>query len=249
MWLSGGRLSRSNKAISQIHGSSPGEKPVTQTSVRLLDRLQVARPESSDWDRLQEVQLPLIRRWLGRVPGLGDESVDLGQEVLTVAFREILRFDRQREGSFRAWLRQVTVNQVRNFNKKRRRRPTTALDPTDGFVERRFDPNGELAREWDREHDKHVVEKLLIIVQPDFSATTWEAFLRCPIDGAPAKRVAEELGLTENSDIAAKSHVLKRIREEAGEPLGVNRSVEHTLHSETGPRIRLRGAFRCYCDA
>jgi DNA-directed RNA polymerase specialized sigma24 family protein len=87
-----------------------GEKTLRHTSVRIPERLRVARPESSDWDRQQEVYVPLIQRWLGRVPGLGDESADLAQEVLVVVFREIPRFDRQREGSFRACLRQVTVN-------------------------------------------------------------------------------------------------------------------------------------------
>jgi hypothetical protein len=34
------------------------------TSLSLLDRLKVARPESSDWNRLQGVYLPMIERWL-----------------------------------------------------------------------------------------------------------------------------------------------------------------------------------------
>ena len=59
------------------------------TSLSLLDRLKVARPDASDWNRLQGVYLPLIERWLGRVPGLGDESADVAQEVLVVVFREV----------------------------------------------------------------------------------------------------------------------------------------------------------------
>jgi DNA-directed RNA polymerase specialized sigma24 family protein len=75
---------------------------VNPTSISLLDRLRTARPESSDWDRLQEVYLPLIRRWLGRVPGLGAEVDDLAQEVFVILVRQIPHFDRRREGSFRA---------------------------------------------------------------------------------------------------------------------------------------------------
>ena len=97
------------------------------TSLSLLDRLKAARPETSDWGRLQGIYLPLIRRWLGRVPGLGDESADLAQEVLVVVFREVPRFDRRREGSFRAWLRQVTVNQVRTYRRKRGGNPSPGL--------------------------------------------------------------------------------------------------------------------------
>src|SRR5262245_10965659 len=91
--------------------------PVNPTSVSLLDRLRAARPDDPDWRRLQDIYLPMIHLWLGRVPGLRDEAADLAQEVLMVVVREIPRFERQREGSFRAWLRQVTVNRVRTHGK------------------------------------------------------------------------------------------------------------------------------------
>ena len=67
--------------------------------------------------------------------------------------------------SFRAWLRQVTVNKIRNWGRKRHRRPVVGLDPADEFLERLSDPNDDLAREWDHDHDKHVVEKLLARVR------------------------------------------------------------------------------------
>jgi RNA polymerase sigma-70 factor (ECF subfamily) len=191
---------------------------VTPTSFSLLDRLKTARPDASDWNRLQEVYEPLIRRWLGRVPGLGAEVDDLAQEVFVILVREIPRFERRREGSFRAWLRQVAVNKVRTF--RRRRRAAVGLDPAEEFLDRLADPNGDLAREWDREHDKHVTQKLLMAVRPDFSPATWEAFRRFALDGLPAARVAGELGISENAVIRAKSRILKRLREEAGELLG-----------------------------
>jgi RNA polymerase sigma-70 factor, ECF subfamily len=140
--------------------------------------------------------------------------------VLVVVFREIPKFDRQREGSFRAWLRQVTVNRVRTLRRQRRRRPTVGLDPAEGFLDQLADPNGDLAREWDADHDRHVVQKLLAVVQPDFTPTTWEAFQKFALDGLPAARVAQDLGLSENAVIKAKSRILKRLRAEAGELLG-----------------------------
>jgi RNA polymerase sigma-70 factor (ECF subfamily) len=190
------------------------------TSISLLDRLKVARPDASDWDRLEGLYLPLIQRWLSRVPGLGDESADLAQEVLLVVAREVPRFDRRREGSFRAWLRQVTVNKVRNHRRRRHRQPVVGFDQSEGFLERLADPDGDLAHEWNQEHDKHVIKKLLAAVRPDFSARTWEAFQRFGVDGEHAGVVAETLGLSENAVILAKSRVLRRLRQEAGELLG-----------------------------
>ena len=88
------------------------------------------------------------------MPGLGDEAGDLAQDVFIVVVRELPRFERRREGSFRAWLRKVTVNQARTYREQRRRRPAVGLDPTDGFLDRLEDPNSDLAREWDRDHDQ-----------------------------------------------------------------------------------------------
>jgi len=186
------------------------------TSVSLLDRLRQASPKDPDWLRLREIYLPLIGRWLGRIPGLGDEAADLAQEVFLVMVREIPRFERRREGSFRAWLRQVTVNKVKNHRRKQRRQPGQAPDLTAAYLSQLAEPNGDLAREWDLDHDRHVFQRLLAIVQPDFTPTTWEAFRIFAFEGLPAARAAEEVGLTVNAVLQAKTRILKRLRQEAG---------------------------------
>jgi hypothetical protein len=50
---------------------------MTPTSVSLLDRLRVARPDATDWYRVKEIYFPLIQGWLRRIPGVGDEGDDL----------------------------------------------------------------------------------------------------------------------------------------------------------------------------
>ncbi len=110
----------------------------------------------------------------------------------------------------------MTVNKLRTYRKKRNRRPAVGFDATDGFLQQLADPNGDLAREWDQDHDRHVFQKLLSIVQPDFSSVSWEAFRKFALDGLPASLVAEELGISENAVLQAKSRILKRLAE-AGE--------------------------------
>jgi RNA polymerase sigma-70 factor, ECF subfamily len=184
------------------------------TSPSLLERLQ-RQPDKESWRRLHDLYRPLIRQWLARVPGLRDEVDDLTQDVLAILVRELPRFERRREGSFRAWLRTVTVNRVRSFWRDRRRRPEAGPDGAEHFLASLEDPVSEVSRRWDREHDRHVLQRLLELVRPDFSAATWSTFERFAIAGVPAARVALEAGISENAVLLAKSRVLRRLREEA----------------------------------
>lgn len=187
------------------------------TSLSLLERLK-QQPSASDWQRLLAIYQPLIRGWLSRTAGLRGEADDLSQEVLIVVFREIAHFERQRDGSFRRWLRQVTVNRVRTHWRQQSRRPLAGGDgfETEEFLARLEDPSSALAAEWDREHDRHVFARLVALVKPDFQPETWEAFQRFALDGLPARRVAADLNLSENAVLLTKARIMRRLREEAG---------------------------------
>lgn len=187
---------------------------MTSTPISLLNRLKTAKPDASEWRRLSDIYLPLIHVWLARVPALGDEAADLGQEILLVVAREVPRFERLREGSFRAWLRQVTINRVRAYTRGRQRRPE-AIDAADVFLTQLQDPVSALSQQWDREHDQHVLGQLTAAIEPDFTPSTWAAFRRTALDGASVAAVAQELGISENAVLLAKSRVLRRLRSEA----------------------------------
>ena len=62
---------------------------------------------------------------------------------------------------------------------------------------------------------RHVARRLLELLEPEFTPPTWRAFQRQALDGATAARTAEELGLTVNAVLIAKSRVLQRLRAEA----------------------------------
>jgi RNA polymerase sigma-70 factor (ECF subfamily) len=188
------------------------------TSLSLLDRLKHARADPSQWLEFEKLYLPLIHKWLSGVRDLRDDADDLAQEVLVILVRELPSFERQRHGSFRAWLRQITVNRIRNCWKAKQKRPLAGLgDDLDHLLSQLEDPKSDLSRQWDREHDKHVFQQLLTVVKPNFETTTWAAFTRFALDGMPAAKVAKELGITANNVMQAKSRVLKRLREVAGE--------------------------------
>ena len=184
------------------------------TSVTLLERLRT-QPDEETWKRLDDLYRPLIRRWLLRDPTLRNEAEDLVQEVLAVLVRELPRFQHDRPGSFRCWLRTITLNRLKAFWQSRRHRPQCVGSDSDGLILGQLeDPHSTLSRQWDDEHDRHVVRRLMDLIEPQFESATLQAFRRVVFDGAKPTEVATELGITVNAVLLAKSRVLRRLRQE-----------------------------------
>lgn len=95
---------------------------LSDTPLTLLERLQ-RRPDAASWQRLVDIYAPLIRRRLSRTPIQPVDHDDLTQEVLKVVVQKLPDFERRREGSFRAWLRIVTANCLREYWRAAEKRP------------------------------------------------------------------------------------------------------------------------------
>jgi RNA polymerase sigma-70 factor, ECF subfamily len=187
---------------------------MSETSASLLDRLRAA-PADADWRRLVDLYTPLVHSWLRRQEVPAADADDVVQEVLAVVVRKLAGFERERTGSFRRWLRSVTVNCLRERCRAGRRQP--AGTGGTGFLQvldQLEDPASELSRQWDREHDRHVTQRLLEHLKPRFEATTWKAFQRVALDGLPAAQAAAELGLSVNAVFIARSRVMTLLRQE-----------------------------------
>jgi RNA polymerase sigma-70 factor (ECF subfamily) len=186
-----------------------------ETSASLLERLRTPHDDAA-WRRLDELYRPLIRRWLQRDPTLGQEADDIVQDVMEVLVRELPGFERQRTGSFRRWLRTVTAHRLSAHYRARRNRPVAlAATPEECPLAQLADPSSELSRQWDEEHDRHVLRRLLDLIAPQFEPNTLAAFRRVAYDGLAPTQAAQELGLSLNAVLLAKSRVLSRLRQEA----------------------------------
>ena len=184
------------------------------TSVTLLERLRT-QPDEAAWRRLDDLYRPLIRHWLLRDPTLRDEAEDLVQEVLAVLVRELPNFQRERDGSFRCWLRTITWNRLQAFWQSRQHRPKLLQSDSSGSILGQLeDPHSTLSHQWDEEHDRHVVRRLMERIEPQFEPNTLQAFRRTVFDGAQAGEVASELWISVNAVLLAKSRVLKQFRQE-----------------------------------
>ena len=185
-----------------------------ETPVSLLERLRL-RPDPESWRRLVDLYAPLIRDWLPRHSLQPPDADDLSQDVLTVLVKELPNFQHDlRPGSFRRWLRTITVNRLRNFWRSGKRRPVSAGN-VDFLLDQLEQPDSPLSRQWDEEHDRHVVARLLELLEPEFEPATWRAFRLLVLEGKPTSEVAAELNMSANAVRIAKSRILTRFRQEA----------------------------------
>ncbi len=186
-----------------------------ETSVSLIARL-AADPSETDWRRLHDLYRPLMLRWTARAGVPLTDADDLAQDVMVVVVAEVGAFVHRGDGAFRAWLRGILANRLKEFFRLRDRRPVATGDGDFQDLLGELEcPGSSLSKLWDREHDHHVAGQLMLRVQGDFAPNTWRAFRSQVLDGRSAQQVADELGLSLNAVLLAKSRVLKRLREES----------------------------------
>jgi RNA polymerase sigma-70 factor (ECF subfamily) len=180
-----------------------------ETSLSLMEQLR--EPENAAaWDRVVTLYTSLLGTWFHAAGLQTADRDDLTQRALEVLLRQMPEFEHSgRPGAFRAWLRSVAVNLLREFW---RRRP---MPESASLLDDLVDPRSGLSQFWDRQHDRHVLHNLLESVRPEFAELTWLAFRRLALDGASAREVAAELDTTVNAVLIAKSRVLARLRQEA----------------------------------
>ncbi len=188
---------------------------MTNTPLSLLQRLS-SQPQDSDWRRLLDVYSPLIRRWLASYGVAESEAEDLMQEVFQKLLHEIRNFKHNGQaGAFRRWLRLMIVNRLKGLWRDRRTESLANGKEAAEMLRQMEDPSSDPNVVWDQEHDTYVANALLKLVEPHFTVSTWQAFRMQVMDGLKASEAAEQLGITVNAALIAKSRVMKALREEA----------------------------------
>ena len=179
--------------------------------------LRARTGEENAWKDLTDLYRPLIIGWLNRqgVPAVDLE--DLSQDVLLSVVKNLRNFAHSgHRGAFRSWLRTIVCSRTADYW-----RATGASAQASGgsdataALQQIADPDSDLNRQWDEEHDRYVLGCLLDLVEEEFEPSTLRAFRRLALDGAGGAEVAMELGLSVAAVYMAKSRVLQRIRQEA----------------------------------
>jgi RNA polymerase sigma-70 factor (ECF subfamily) len=186
-----------------------------KTRQSLLLRAQAG--EENAWKDLTGLYRPLILGWLNRQGVPARDREDLGQDILMNVVKHLPDFQHSgRRGAFRSWLRTIVCNRTTDY--WRAMDAGTRASGGSGAtaaLQQVADPDSDLNRQWDEEHDHYVLSCLLELVEQEFEPTTLRAFRRLALEGANGAEVAQELGLSVTAAYVAKSRVLARIRQEA----------------------------------
>ncbi len=192
-----------------------GQTPETRAS--LLIRLK-DRADQEAWQEFMEIYRPLICR-LARHKGLQDaDAEDLAQQVLISVARAIDRWqDDPARARFRTWLariaRNLLVNMVTRGPPDRGSGDTQIQD----LLAQRPAPEGPESDLVRVEYEREVFRWAARRVRREFAAETWQAFWQTAVRGRNITDVARELGKSIGSVYAARSRVMRRLRETIAE--------------------------------
>ena len=198
--------------------SAKGPSSATLTSASLLDK--VKQGDSAGWLQLTDLYRPLVLWWCRRRVARREDAEDIAQEVLATVLTHVGAFDRQRPGSFRAWLKAITQFKIQEYWKGIRNQPVAAggsdaKEALDRLPERFVDSSDATEEVSER---RILLHSALELLRPEFEAKTWEAAMRT-VDGEPPAAVAADLGMSRDAVYIAKSRVLARLRKEMAELL------------------------------
>lgn len=189
---------------------SSNSEPVTRYS--LLVRLRDSRDDEA-WSDFTAVYEPVIYQ-MTRRRGMQDaDAREIVQEVLMSVSAAIERFDVNGEGSFRGWLSRITRNAT--IDRLRREAVRGETVDTSGVVRMLDNAAGEecLADEFEQDRRRQLFRFAAAEVRQRTGEANWIAFWKTSVDGATAKEVAGQLGISEGAVYVARCRILKRIRE------------------------------------
>jgi len=92
--------------------------------------LEAQRGDLTAFNRLVLAYQDMVYNQAYRVLGEADAAEDATQEAFLSAYRKIKSF---RGGSFKAWLLRIVTNACYDELRRRKRRPTTPLEPCDAY--------------------------------------------------------------------------------------------------------------------
>lgn len=162
-----------------------------KTPLTLIGRLQSGNCQES-WDKFCSLYYPLVYTWCLQSAQDPELAQDTAQEVFIDVFRGIEGFERNREGSLRAWLRQVMVSRLAKLRRN-------LFPKVVGFDELSATQALLRAGGVDGLDYQGIFQRACDTVRPNYTPRQWEIFDRTHLKDEAPDAVAAELGVSTNS--------------------------------------------------
>jgi RNA polymerase sigma-70 factor (ECF subfamily) len=186
----------------------------SRTGSVLFDLLRdPGRPHA--WEAFVDRYGPRIHGWCRRSGLQEADAENVTQEVLVKLLHKLPGFTYDPDkGTFRGWLKTVTLHALDDYRDSQRR---AGVGAGDSAVLRRLDDEearADLLRSLAEAFDLELWEEAQSRVRLRVSARDWKIFQEVAVDGRPVQGVAREHGLSATAARMAKFRVEKKLREE-----------------------------------
>lgn len=188
-----------------------------ETRPSLLVRLK-DREDQEAWHVFAEVYQPVIYRLARRKGMQHADAEDLTQLVLMAVAKAVERWEHNpRRARFRTWLHRVAHNAI--VNALARGKPDRGSGDTGLLALLDNQPNDQgpdsdlLRLEYRREVFRWAARQ----IRNEFQPSTWDAFWLSAVEGQSVEEVARQLDKTPGTIYAARSRVIRRLREKVAE--------------------------------
>ena len=185
---------------------------MTTTSESLLFRLQHGgqKPDEKAWEDFVSLYTPLMFFWARKMGLEQNDAADLVQDALTRVFQKLPGLKYDAAGSFRGWLRTVTINRYRELC----RRKSHGESPASQSMIEGLAPVEVAESTWDIDYARLLVGQAMESMKEDFAPATWEALKLVMKDQSSVDVAASETGVSSWTIYSARSKLMKRLREE-----------------------------------
>ena len=181
--------------MSQLHPSSTNLSIVRNS---LLNPLDIESGEKF----LAKYKL-LITKVIYKHGIKGPDADDLVQETIHHILVGFGKFQRQRPGAFRAWLRTITQSTIVDWVRSRKRHHLAITSKIGQIV------SASIILEFDLDIYETAIRKVRLEVSPN----QWEIFEMFRLNGVPAKTVASRFGISPFGVYKANQRVFSRLQQ------------------------------------
>ena len=177
---------------------------------------QVRSPENRGaWAEFVALYRPVIYR-MARKRGMQEaDAQDLAQAVLIRILGAIDRWQKTDPSiGFRHWLSRVAKNAILTALAKSSKDAAIGGTDIQNLLDEQPDVDPDIEREFALEYLREKYHRAAATVQSDVDAATWQAFELSVVEGRPCNDVAELLGKPIGTIYAARSRVMRRLRDQ-----------------------------------